>query len=107
DHRRRAVDGHGDAGGRRAQVETGVQLLHVVQGRDVDAGVADLAVDVRALGRVLAVQGDAVEGGGQACGRLAQAQVVEAAVGALGRAFAGEHGIGSSPVRRYGYTPPV
>src|SRR5690606_9513502 len=42
-------------------------------------------------GRVLAVQGDAVEGGGQARGRLAQAQVVEAAVGALGRALAREH----------------
>src|SRR5690606_21583230 len=83
--------GHGDAGRRRAQVEAGVQLLHVIQRRDVDAGVADLAVDVRAFGRVLAVQGDAVERGGQARGRLAQAQVVEAAVGALGRALAGEH----------------
>src|SRR3546814_6122323 len=53
--------------------------------------VADLAVDVRARRGVFAVQGDGVEGGGQARGRLADGQVVEAAVGALGRAFAGEH----------------
>src|SRR5690606_28314688 len=33
----------------------------------------------------------AVEGGGQARGGLADAEVMEAAVGALGRAFAGEH----------------
>src|SRR3546814_10225258 len=65
--------------------------LHVVQRGDVDAGVADLAVDVRARRGVLAVQGDGVEGGGQARGRLADRQVMEAAVGALGRAFAGEH----------------
>ncbi|MCW0416172.1 hypothetical protein NB689_001926 [Xanthomonas sacchari] len=102
DHRRRTVDGHRHAGGRRAQVEAGVQLLHVVQGRDVDSGVADLAVDVRARRRVLAVQGDAVEGRGQACGRLADAQVVEAPVGALGRALAGEHAdriLAGAPVR--------
>ena len=78
-------------GGGRAQVEAGVQLLHVVQRGDVDAGVADLAVDVRARRRVFAVQGDAVEGGGQARGRLADAEVVEAAVGALRRALAREH----------------
>src|SRR5690606_35074094 len=58
------------------------------------AGVADLAVDVRARRRILAVEGDAVEGGGQARGRLAEAEVMEAAVGALGRAFAGEHADG-------------
>src|SRR3546814_16299363 len=63
----------------------------VVERGDVDAGVADLAVDVRARRGVFAVQGDGVEGGGQARGRLADGQVVEAAVGALGRAFAGEH----------------
>src|SRR5690606_13384415 len=77
--------------GRRAQVEAGVQVLHVVQLGDVDAGVDDLAVDVRARRGVLAVQGDAVERGGQARGGLADREVMEAAVGALGRAFAGEH----------------
>src|SRR5690606_35846962 len=55
------------------------------------AGVADLAVDVGARRRVFAVEGDAVEGGGQARGGLADAEVVEAAVGALGRALAREH----------------
>lgn len=94
DDRRRAVDGHRHRRGRRAQVEAGVQLLHVVERGDVHAGVADLAVDVRARRRILAVQRDAVEGGGQARGRLADAEVMEAAVGALGRAFAGEHADG-------------
>src|SRR5690606_22341188 len=75
----------------RAQVEAGVELLHVVQRGDVDAGVADLSVDVRARGRVFAVQGDGVERGGEAGGGLANGQVMEAAVGALGRALAGEH----------------
>lgn len=94
DDRCRAVDSHRHAGGGRAQVEAGIELLHVVQGGDVDAGVADLAEDVGALGRVFAVEGHAVEGGGQARGGLAGAEVVEAAVGALGRAFAGEHADG-------------
>src|SRR6185312_5738672 len=75
----------------RAQVEAGVQLLHVVEGGDVDAGVADLAVDVRARGRVFAVQGDRVERGGQARGGAALAEVMKPSVGPLGRAFAGEH----------------
>src|SRR3546814_8036796 len=88
--RRGAVDGHRHAGGGRAQVEAGVELLHVVERGDVDAGVADIAVDVRARRGVFAVQGDGVEGGGQARGRLAAGQVMEAAVGAMGSAFAGE-----------------
>jgi hypothetical protein len=75
----------------RAEVEAGVQLLHVVERGDVDAGVADLAVDVRARRGIFAVQRDRVERGGQARGGAALAQVMEAAVGALGRAFAGEH----------------
>src|SRR5690606_32246730 len=91
DHRRGAVDGHRHAGGGGAQVEARITLLHVVQRGDVDAGFADLPKVVGARGRVFAVEGDAVEGGGQARGGLADAEVVEAAVGALGRAFAGEH----------------
>src|SRR3546814_19344930 len=66
-------------------------VLPIVERGDVDAGVGDLAVDVRARRGVFAVPGDGVEGGGQARGRLADGQVMEAAVGALGRAFAGEH----------------
>src|SRR5690348_16519282 len=91
DDGRGAVDGHRYGAGGRAQVEAGVQLLHVVQRGDVDAGVADLAVDVRARRRVFAVQRDRVERGGQARGGAALAEVMEAAVGALGRALAGEH----------------
>src|SRR5690606_6383001 len=74
-----------------AQVEAGVQLLHVVERGDGYAGVADLAVDVRADGRVFAVQRHRIEGGGQARGGLADRQVMEAPVGALGRALAREH----------------
>src|SRR5690606_31179393 len=47
--------------------------------------------DVRAWRGVFAVQGDRVERGGQARGGTALAEVMEAAVGALGRALAGEH----------------
>ena len=73
------------------EIEAGVQLLHVVERRDADAGIADLAVDVRTLGRIFAVQRDRIERGRQARGLLAVRQVMEAAVGALGRALAGEH----------------
>ena len=76
---------------RRRQVEAGVELLHVVERRDVDAGVADLAVDVRTRRRIFAVQRDRIERGRKARGLLAERKVMEAAVGALGRAFAGEH----------------
>ena len=58
DHRRGAVDGHADRRRRRAQVEAAVELLRVVDRRDRHAGVADLAVDVRADGGVFAVQRD-------------------------------------------------
>ena len=88
---RRAVDGHGDRGGRVAQVEAAVEHLHVVQRGDAHAGVADLAVDVRAQIGVVAVERDRVEGGGQALGRHALTHQLEAAVGAERVAFAGEH----------------
>ena len=51
DRRRRTVDRHRHRRRRVAQVEAGVEHLHVVEGRDRHAGVADLAVDVGALGR--------------------------------------------------------
>jgi hypothetical protein len=50
-----------------------------------------LAVDVRALVRILAVQGGRVEGGRQARALAAARHVMEAPVGALGRALAREH----------------
>src|SRR3546814_18386299 len=95
DHRRGAVDGHRHAGGGRAQVEAGVELLHVVERGDVDTGVADLAVDVRERRGVFAVQVDGAESGGKARGRLADGQGRGAAVGARGRALAGAHGEGA------------
>ena len=91
DRRGRSVDRHRHRGGRGAQVEAVVEHLHVVEGADRHAGVADLAVDVGSLGRVEAVQGDRVEGGGEPGGRRVLGQEVEAAVGAEGVALAGEH----------------
>ena len=73
------------------QVEAVVEHLHVVERGDRDAGVADLAVDVRALVRVAAVERDRIEGRGQALGRHALGDALEAAVGAEGVALAGEH----------------
>ena len=91
DRRRRPVDRHRDARRRRAEVEAGVEDLHVVEGRDAHAGGADLAVHVGALGGVAPVEGDRVEGGGQARGRLPLGEQVEPPVGARRVALAGEH----------------
>ena len=74
-----------------AQIEAAVEHLHVVQRGDAHARVAHLAVDVRAWIGVVAVQRDRIEGGGQALGRHAFAEQLEALVGAEGVAFAGEH----------------
>src|SRR6185295_11503713 len=57
---------------------------------------ADLSVDVGTLVRVLAVERDGVERGRQSLGGLTSGQHVEALVGLLGRAFAGEH-----PLRQF------
>ncbi len=91
DRRSRPVDRHGDARRRRAQVEAGVELLHVVQGRDRDPGRADLAVDVGTGRRVPAVERDRVERRGQPGGLRAPGEVVEAPVGAERVTLAGEH----------------
>ena len=102
DHRRRAVDRHRDRGRRRAQIEARIELLHVVDGRDRNAGVADLAVDVRALVRVLAVQRDRIERRRQARRGLALRQVVKTPVGALRRALARKHArrvLAQAPIR--------
>ncbi len=54
-----------------AEVEAGVEPLDVLDGADRDPGLADLAPDVGARVGVLAVEGDRVEGGGEAVGGLA------------------------------------
>ncbi len=88
---RGAVDGHAHAGGGAQQVETRVELLGVVHGADGHAAVADLAVDVGTDMGIFAIERHAVEGRAEPYGRLALAHIVEALVGALGRALAGEH----------------
>ncbi len=90
-HRRRAVDGHRDRGLGVAEVEARVQPFGVLDGADRDPGLADLAPDVGAGVGVLAVEGDRVEGGGEAVDGLAVGEEVEALVGALGAALAREH----------------
>ena len=92
--RRRAVDGHGHRSVRAAQIEPVVQHLDVVQSRDRHARVADLAVDVRALVRLEAVERDRVERGREALRRHAGRHVLEALVGAKGVALAREHARG-------------
>ena len=106
EHRGRAVDGHGHGGGRVGQVEAGEQLLHVVQGGHAHPAFADLAMDVRAPLGVLAVQGDRIQGRGQAPAGL-PAQELEPAVGALWAAFAGELALGPPSVRRWVQAPAV
>ncbi len=91
DHRRRSVDGHGDRGRGQAQIEARVELLHVIEGCDRDAGIAGAPVDIRAGVGVLAVERGGIERGREAHGTVAVRQVVEAPVGALRCAFTGEH----------------
>ena len=91
DRRRGAVDRHRDARLRVAEVEAGVELLHVVERADAHARIADLAVDVGPLVGVAAVERDAVERRREPLGGEAEADEVEAAVRPLGRALAGEH----------------
>ena len=90
-HRRRAVDGHRHRRRRIGEVEAGVELLGVVDVGDRDARVADLAVDVGSRIRILAVERDRVERRREPLGGQAARHVVEALVGALRAAFAGEH----------------
>ncbi len=90
-HRRRTVDRHRHRRRRIGEVEAGVELLGVVDAGDRHARVADLAVDVRPVVGILAVERDRVERRRQPLGRQPARDVVEALVGALGAALAGEH----------------
>ena len=71
-----------------AEVDAGEQRLHVVERVDGDALAADLAEGARVVG-VVAHQGGHVKGGREA-GLAVVEQVVEALVGLLARAEAGE-----------------
>jgi hypothetical protein len=88
---RRAVDGHRHRGLRRAQVEALVQHLHIVEGGDRHAGVADLAVDVRPLVRVKTIQRHRIKSGRQPLRCHALGQAVKAPVGAQRVTLAREH----------------
>ena len=85
------VDGHRDRGVGVAQIKAGVEPLGVVGRGDGNTGIADLAPNVRAASRVPSVERDRVKGRGKTNVVLALAQVVEAAVGALGLAFTCKH----------------
>ena len=91
DRGRGPVDRHRDRCRGGAQVEARIELLHVVQRGDRDAGGAHLAVDVGAWVGVAAVQRDAVEGRRQPLGGQAEADEVKPLVGAFGRSLAREH----------------
>ena len=91
DGRRRAVDRHAHAGVGRAQIEAVVQHFEVVERRDADARIADLAVNVGPQRRVVAVKRDRIESGGQPLGRHAFADEFEAFVGPKRIALAREH----------------
>ena len=90
-HRRRPIDGHGDRGRGGAQIEARVELLHVIERCDRDAGVAGAPVDIRAGIGVLPVQRGGIERGRQARRSVTCGKVVEAPVGALRCALTGEH----------------
>ena len=96
--RRRGVDRH--RGGDAAERDPVEELLHVVEAVDGDALAADLAEAAGVVG-VVAHQGRHVEGGREP-GLAVVEQVVEALVGLLDRAEAGElaHRPEPAPVHR-------
>ena len=59
----RAVDGHGNRRRRVAQIKPRIQPFGIVDGRDVDPSVTDLAVDIWAQVRVSTVEGHRVKRG--------------------------------------------
>ena len=91
DRRRRAVDGHRDGGIGITQVKAVVEGLHIVQGSDGNAGIADLAVDIRPFIRVKSVQGHRIECRRQAFGLGMFRQFPEAPVGPERVSLSGKH----------------
>ncbi len=91
---RGAIDRHAHTGGGAAQIKAAVQNLHVIQRGDAHARVAYLTVDVGPRVRVIAVERDRIKSGGQALGRHAVAEQLEAGVGAKRVTFARKHARG-------------
>ena len=84
------VDGHG--GGDLIEGDAIEENLHVGEGGDGDAALAELALGGAVVG-VVAVEGGHIEGGAEA-GLAVLEEVLEAGVGLLGGAVAGEHAHG-------------
>ena len=96
-HGRGSVDGHRHRGRGRAEVEAGIEFLHVVEGGHRHPRHPETAVDIGASVRVCAVKDDRIEGrrqargAGQASGLGPAREVVETAVGTLRTTLAREH----------------
>ena len=87
--RRGAVDRHRDREVLVVEREAGVEPVHVVDGVDGHAPLADLAEDAVGVA-VQAVERRAVERGAQRGAALLLGEIMEAAVGVFGQAQAGE-----------------
>ncbi len=90
-HRRRAVDGHRHGSRRQAQIEAGIQLLHVIECRDGDTRIPGPSIDVGTRVRILAIQGRRIESGRKARRAMPPGDVVKAAVRPFRRTLAREH----------------
>ena len=77
-----------------AEVESGEELLHVVDRADGNAALADLAVDVGRIVGVFAVEGHAVKGRGKPLGVVVLAEIMKAPVRPLRRPLACELAFG-------------
>jgi hypothetical protein len=93
------------AGSHRSKAR--VEHLEVVKRGDRDAGVADLAVDVRTRIGVAAVERDRVEGGGKALGRHALGDLEEARLVRKASPSPANMRVGSSFSRLKANTPAV
>jgi hypothetical protein len=104
---RRSVDGHGDRCVGGAQLEPAIEHFHIVQGADADPGIAHLAVDIRPAVRVVAIEGDRIEGGGEALGLAVGRQHLNRRLVRAGSPSPANMRVGSSPIRFMGKTPAV
>ena len=91
DDGRRAVDRHRHGGAGRAQVESRIQHLHIVESGDRHPGIAHLAVDIGPQIRIGPVQSHGIERRGQAMRRHPLGHPLETLVGAERIALPGEH----------------
>ena len=90
-HRRGTIDRHRHRRSRRTKIKTGIQHFQIIERGDGNAGIADLAVNIRAFVGIATVQRDRIKSGRKP-GRFSMfGQLFKPAIGAEWIAFASKH----------------